>query len=93
MSNHQPRLKHFLLVFDHVQGKLIEEQTFESVDEAMAAYEAREKKYDQSNVVEVVLIGADSMETVRHTHSNYFDGTAALARALADILQAHENLI
>jgi hypothetical protein len=30
----------------------------------------------------VVLIGSDSLDTVRRTHANYFDGTAALERLL-----------
>lgn len=81
------RYSHFLLVFDHAAGKLIEQREFDDVDAAMAAYEEREAKYDKTASVEVVLIGADSIETVRLTHANYFDGTAALAHALARILK------
>ena len=32
---------------------------------------------------EVVLSGSDSLDTVRRTHANEFDGTAALERLLA----------
>lgn len=81
------RLQHFLLVFDHRLAKLIDQRRFADVDEAMAAYEACEAKYDADAEIEVVLIGADSIETVRETHANYFDGTAALAHVLAKILR------
>lgn len=86
MSNKRDPLLHFLLVFDHAEGKLIEEESFNDVDEAIAAYEQRETNYDKSHNIEVVLIGADSIETVHQTHANYYNGTAALARALAQIL-------
>lgn len=82
-------LKHFLLVFDHAQGALRREQHFDDVSEAIAAYEAAEAEFDATSMVEVVLIGSDSIETVRETHANYFDGTAALAKALVEILRGH----
>ena len=78
-------LNHYLLVFDHVAGALTDCQEFSDVDEALTAYESAERSYEQADRVEVVLIGSDSLETVRETHANYFDGTAALARALVDL--------
>lgn len=86
MPSKEP-LKHFLLIFDHVEGRLLSHEQFEDVDEAVAAYEAAEAQYDRNAKMEVVLIGSDSFDTVRETHANYFDGTAALARALVDILR------
>lgn len=81
-------LNHYLLIFDHAVGALAEEVTeFTDVDEAIAAYEQAEGRFDRADRVEVVLIGSDSLDTVRATHGNYFDGTAALARALVDILR------
>ena len=79
-------LKHFLLVFDHAAGRLLSHEEFDDVDEAARAYQAAEEQYDHAAQLEVVLIGSDSFETVRETHANYFDGTAALAKALVDIL-------
>lgn len=87
MKQPSQRLRHFLLVFDHKQAELIRQDEFEDVDEAVEAYEACEAEYEQQDKIEVVLIGADSLETVRQTHANYFDGTAALARALAIIMK------
>ena len=83
-------LKHFLLVFDHAAGRLLSHEEFDEVETALEAYEQAEVSYDSSSNIEVVLIGSDSFETVRETHANYFDGTAALAKALVDILRSLE---
>lgn len=77
--------RHFLLVFDHRAASLINSQEFEDVDEALIAYAEAEERNDAVHM-EVVLIGADSLDTVKQTHGNYFDGTAALAKALSSLL-------
>lgn len=79
-------LRHFLLVFDHKAGKLLSHDEYRRPHEALEAYRAAEEQYDATDWVEVVLVGSDSFDTVRQTHANYFDGTAALAHALARIL-------
>jgi hypothetical protein len=85
-------LKHFLLIFDHASGTLLSHEEFGEVEAALDAYERAEASYESSADIEVVLVGSDSLETVRETHANYFDGTAALAKALVAItgrLQQH----
>lgn len=53
---------------------------------AMAAYAQLERDHDQKDTaIEIVLIGSDSLETVRLTHANYFDGTATVSKYLAGI--------
>jgi hypothetical protein len=76
------RLRHYLLVFDHIRGQLIDEREFDNAPAALAAYSAAERKYDSESRIEVVLIGSDSRDTVRRTHANYFDGSVALERYL-----------
>jgi hypothetical protein len=73
-------IKHFLLVFDHEAGKLVEVIEFgvES-DRAVAAYAAKEAEFRDRDMVDIVLIGSDSIETVRLTHANYFDGSAQVS--------------
>lgn len=80
-------IQHFLLVFDHSQGLLLEELHFGSdASRAMAAYASKEREHmERGDTIEIVLIGSDSIETVRLTHANYFDGTVAVSRYLADI--------
>lgn len=79
------RMVHFLLVFDHACGELIETAEFHDSRRAVAAYEDMERRYEDRPRVEVVLIGSDSIETVRRTHANYFDGTVAVPDVLAGL--------
>jgi len=74
---------HFLLVYDHEAGVLLEEISFTDGATAVQAYNAKEKEFGGRKRVEVVLIGSDSIETIRHTHANYFDGTAHLGPMLS----------
>lgn len=84
MSKATP-LRHYLLVFDHKQGHLIHQREYEHAEAAIEAYSATERRYDKESLIEVVLIGSDSLETVRRTHANYFDGTVALQRYLTEV--------
>jgi hypothetical protein len=79
-------IKHFLLLFDHEQGELVAEQHFgEDAAAALQAYSDLERKHADDRLIEIVLIGSDSIETVRLTHANYFDGTVAVSKYLAGI--------
>lgn len=74
-------MKHFLIIYDLFENKTV------SVDEfggdsrrATAAYAAAEDEYrdrGQSERFEIVLVGADSLETIKVTHSRYFDEAQA----------------
>jgi hypothetical protein len=78
-----PELSQFLIVFNHVRGGLHQEVAiFSDPAEALRAYDAAERHFAEQAHIEVVLIGSDSLDTVRRTHANYFDGTAALERLL-----------
>lgn len=70
-------IQHFLLVFDHGKNELID--TIEFGNDAASAtqeYGAMEKKYRDSALIDIVLVGSDSIETVKVTHSIYFTGTS-----------------
>ncbi len=76
-------LSQFLIVFDHDQGALHQDVTVVADPaEALHAYDATERHVSEQAHIEVVLIGSVSLDTVRRTHANYFDGTAALERLL-----------
>lgn len=71
-------LVHFLLVFDHDAGELIDQTDFgDDAEAAVAAYSVCEERFRDRDRIEVVLIASDSIETIRGTHSNYFDGSVA----------------
>lgn len=80
-------IQHFILVFDHTKGHLIDEPLMfgEDSKSALAHYSKLERQYQDNHNMDIVLIGSDSIETVKVTHANYFDGTAAFAKYLQDI--------
>ena len=70
-------INNFLLIFDHAKNELLECQDFgQDVESATAAYAAAEREYQESHAIDIVLVGSDSIETVRLTHSTYFKNGA-----------------
>lgn len=68
-----PVTVHFLLVYSYGEQKLIENDEFTDADRAAAAYRDAETRYrHRSDEFEVVLVGADSLQTVMRTHGHYF---------------------
>ena len=76
----------FLITFDHDARKQISLEEFRNTDKALKAYGEREEQYRDNPRVEVVLLGAESIEAIKVTHSNYFEDTAdALGNLLASL--------
>lgn len=67
-----PPLKHFLIVFDRSTGRQLALEEFSSSERALAAYEAAESNKGDDKMIDVVLVGSDSLETVKVTHASYF---------------------
>ncbi|MGR6028941.1 hypothetical protein ACS7JX_18835 [Rhodococcus erythropolis] len=80
-------MKHFLLVFDHDRAQLLDVQEFdENSKAAMREYARLEREHLNSHdSIEIVLIGSDSLDTIKITHANYFDGTVAVSKYFAGI--------
>jgi vacuolar-type H+-ATPase subunit F/Vma7 len=78
-------LQHFLLVYDLGAQRLIEQQEFGDGDEASAAYAALERRYKDRDDLEIVLVGADSIETIKRTHAHYFDAVETASPFLAGV--------
>lgn len=76
----------FLITFDHDTRKQISLEEFRNSAQALRAYSEREEQYRDNPRVEVVLLGADSIDAVKVTHSNYFEDTADAFANLADRL-------
>lgn len=86
MTTGAQAIQHFLLVFDHKAGRLDDLQEFGTdSDAAVAAYASKEQELQGQELIEIVLIGSDSLDTVKLTHANYFDGTVAVSQYLAGI--------
>lgn len=68
---------YFLLVYSFAQAALIHQEEYRDREDAIRAYDTVERKYKGTlDRYEVVLIGADSIETVMETHGHYFRQSA-----------------
>jgi len=80
------KIQHFILVFDRHEGRLVEQIDFGSrAKAAVEKYEELEERYRDESYMDIVLVGSDSIDTVKITHANYFDGSAR--DTYADILR------
>jgi hypothetical protein len=73
-----------LIVYDHAAGKLAEPviEFGEDSEKAVAAYTAKEQELKDRVLIEIVLVGSDSLDTVKLTHANYFDGRVPASKYL-----------
>ena len=68
------QVRHFLLIRDRSRD-LLEVREFEDGEEAISAYDAVEREVSESpERIDVVLVGAESLESVKVTHSTWFPG-------------------
>jgi len=65
-------LHYFLIVFDLDRQELVSHEQFDDRERAMIAYAEAEEQHRGDRNLEIVLIGADTLETIQRTHSNYF---------------------
>ena len=63
---------YFLLVYNVSTADVRVEEYGSDGATAAAEYSLREHQYREQPEIEVVLVGADSLETVKKTHSHYF---------------------
>jgi len=68
-----PDIQHFLVIYDIAAREANVDDRFGSdYDAALEAYAEAEQTYRGRADIEVVLLGADSIETIKKTHSSYF---------------------
>jgi hypothetical protein len=66
-------MRYFLLIYNRAHRHLQTVQEFTDRDEAGRAYVATERAAQGDPGLEIVLIGADSLDTIKRTHGQYFD--------------------
>lgn len=81
-------IENFLIVFDYSKNEPISWLDFGAdVDRATNTYADLERLHRNSHAIDIVLVGSDSIETVRMTHSNYFaNGSRDLVERLLEPL-------
>ncbi len=65
-------IKHFLIVYDIPSAHTDVRPYGTDYDAALEAYEQAEQDNRNRSDVEVVLLSSDSLETIKRTHSSYF---------------------
>ena len=64
--------KYFILLYN-IREREVQIEPFDSDFEAAAdSYGMLEARHREDDDIEVVLVGADSIETIKRTHSHYF---------------------
>jgi hypothetical protein len=66
-------IRHFLIVYDIPTATAQVRNFGTDYDGAIAAYSEIEAEMRDRDDLDIVLVGADSLETVKRTHSSYFD--------------------
>ena len=67
-------IKHFLVIYDPATGKTEVQPYGTDYDAAQEAYAKAEQVNGMDTKLDIVLLSADSLETIKQTHSSYFDG-------------------
>jgi hypothetical protein len=75
-------IKHFLVIYDPATGKVSVQPFGTDYDAAQTAYAKAEQENGLSEKLDIVLLSADSLETIKQTHSSYFKGRAGLEELL-----------
>jgi hypothetical protein len=78
----------FLVIYD-VRARQASVEQFDDYDDALAAYERIEKEHFGRDDLDIVLLGADSLETIKKTHSSYFEtAEGGFEKFFKEILQS-----
>ena len=81
-------IKHFLVTYDIEIGRAEVAQLGTDYEAALRAYDEAEHNTRDRPEIDVVLLSADSLETIKRTHSSYFDGRESAEKRLADAVGA-----
>ena len=77
---------HFLILYDTKRQELIEALPLGTNATAAAVVYAEKEREHRDHDIEIVLIGADSLDTIKQTHPHYFDADTAGVRDFFDAL-------
>jgi hypothetical protein len=78
-------IQHFLISFNPVSGETDVRSFGNDYDAAQTAYAEAEQAGGLGSDLDVVLLSADSLETIEKTHSSYFGGAVT---GLKELLQS-----
>lgn len=67
-----PIVKHFLLVFDRSEPRLLDITPFDDAAKALTERFAAERRHRDNADIEIVVLTAESKDALKRTHSRYF---------------------
>ena len=70
-------IKHFLVVYDPATGKIDVRSFGTDYEAAQKAYAEAEQTHGIETKLGIVLLSADSLETIKQTHLSYFNGKSS----------------
>jgi hypothetical protein len=74
-------VEYYLVVYDRSVGEIMRHDRFHASDPALAARFDAEREFRNEPDIEVVVLGADSWDALKVTHSRYFKRAREMARA------------
>jgi hypothetical protein len=72
---------HYLVVYDRRRGKILKHASYYDSNRALNARFDAEREYRGQQDIEVVVLSAESWQSLAHTHARYFKGAQELAEA------------
>lgn len=74
-------MQHYLLIYNRRAGKIIRHHHFRTSAQALAARFEAEREFGENPDIEVVVLGAESWDSLSRTHGRYFQNVQELAEA------------
>ena len=68
-------IKHFLVEYDPAVGSVDVRSFGTDYEAAQQAYADAEQEKGVETALDIVLLSADSLDTIKRTHSSYFTGS------------------
>jgi hypothetical protein len=65
-------INHFLVVYNLKEGQARVQPFGTDYEAALSAYAKTEEDFANRDTYDIVLLGAESIETIKRTHSSYF---------------------
>ena len=71
-------MRHYLVIYNRRAGEIVRHRRFSAAG-ALAARFAAEREFRDEPDIEIVVLGADSWDALKRTHSRYFKRVQDLA--------------
>lgn len=72
-------MRNYLVIYNRREGRIVRHQSFLKPQQALDARFEAERQYRDEPDIEVVVLGAESWDSLARTHSRYFKGVRELA--------------